>query len=282
MAAKPAAAQTESSTDTSGPSDNRYGFFGLFDYRSKYATNWYPEPFNADEADWDQEFRVEWTHLEKSNEALSDTVNVEVEKSFGLWTFEVEAPYERNVDFLSNQSQAGIGNVDVAVRHPIYQYVSDNEFLDYTFGARMEVGIPTNSPVGKNAELICPGIYNCLGLGDHFSVQSVVGYSTLYGSGDDGGNRTVEYAAWMGYNIEHDQLPLPYVMRVVPVFELDGKALINKGNGDPITGTAGLSFNFDSIDIGQPKLLLGYTFPLDQDARDQMNWGVVVSVRLEY
>jgi hypothetical protein len=46
----------------------------------------------------------------------------------------------------------------------------------------VEVGIPVNSSVSKNTEAV-PKIFNDPGLGDNFTLQSVVGYSTLFGGG---------------------------------------------------------------------------------------------------
>src|SRR5690242_9255476 len=63
------------------PAPERYGLFNLLDHRSKYATNWYPEPLLSDEMDWDQEVRLDWFHSENRG-IQSDEVHGEVEFSF--------------------------------------------------------------------------------------------------------------------------------------------------------------------------------------------------------
>jgi len=38
----------------------RYGPLGLLDRRSTYGEGWFPEPLLTDEADVDNEFRIDW------------------------------------------------------------------------------------------------------------------------------------------------------------------------------------------------------------------------------
>ena len=91
----------------------------------------------------------------------------------------------------------------------------------------MEAGIPVNSAVSKNSEF-APEIFNDLRLGKHFSLQSVFGYSTLFGGGNDGGLQTFEYGFDFGYTIPHSELPLPGVQQFIPMFELAGETELNK------------------------------------------------------
>ncbi len=268
--------------------NTRYGLWNLLDHRSKYATNWFPEPLLADEMDWDQELRLDWFHSEK-NRNVSDSVTAEVEYSIGLLTLEVEMPYERgtersepdNLGRTTRERSEGIGNVEIAARHPIYQYVSGK--FDLTIGARVEVAIPTNTSISKNTEVV-PGTYFALGLSDHFAVLGSVGYSMLFGPGEDGGGRTLEYALLAGYNFEHDVLPIPGFQRVTPIIEIDGERPFNKeGAGiNSLTGVVGLRFAMKSIGLGQPKFGIGYAFPIDKGARDDFRWGIVTSLIFEY
>ena len=60
-----------------------------------------------------------------------------------------------------------------------------------------EGGVPTNSTLSKNGELV-PKVFNDLRLGEHFTLQSILGYSTLVGPGEDGGLQTFEYGFVFG------------------------------------------------------------------------------------
>jgi hypothetical protein len=272
------------------PVPDRYGLFNLLDHRSRYATNWYPEPLLSDEMDWDQEIRLDWFHAEKRG-IQRDEVHGEVEFSLGLLTLEVGVPYERNseqtVDPITGEvghdRSEGIGSIELAARHPVYQYVSSDGFFDFTLGARLEVAVPSGSDVGKNTEIV-PGLYAVTGFGEHLSLQTSVAYSALFGPGDDGGLRTLEYAAVLGWRINHKELPLPGVQCVFPIFELDGELPLNHEDSgiDSLTGVAGFRINFDSIGVGQPKIGIGYAFPIDKGARQDFNWGIVTSLVLEF
>ena len=149
--------------------------------------------------------RFDWLHTRGDNQH-SDTFKAEIEKGFGLLTLELELPYVREVS--DGEVSRGIDNMDVGARHPIYQYVSGNGFVDSTFGVGIEVGIPVDSSFSQNTELV-PKVFNDLKLGDHFTLQSVFGYSMLYGPGEDGGLQTFEYGFVFGYTIQHKELPLP-------------------------------------------------------------------------
>src|SRR4051812_45926105 len=120
--------------------ENRYGPLNAFDLRSKYNTNFFPEPLLADEMDADQEVRFSWLHTEKSNHR-ADEATVEIEKSFNLLTVEVEVPYEREVETEDGQTSRseGIGSVEIAARHPFYQYAAPDRGIDLTLGARVEL-----------------------------------------------------------------------------------------------------------------------------------------------
>ena len=96
----------------------------------------------------------------------------------------------------------GIGNIDLGARYPFFQYVSRSAFVDTTFGGAMEIGIPASSAISVNPEFV-PKIFNDTKIGEHFTVRSIFGYSTLTGGGADGGIQTFEYGFTFGYAIEH-------------------------------------------------------------------------------
>ncbi len=268
--------------------EGRYGWFGLLDHRSYYGQYWFPEPFQAPEMDVDDEARIDWIHTEKSGD-VSDRVTAEVEKPIGQLTLEIEAPYERSThrafDVASGKSvhtrEEGIGAIEVAARHPIFEVVSADERVDYTLAGALEVAVPTDSPLGKDWEVV-PQLFNLLRIGQHFSVQASAGLSTLIGP-QDGGKQTLEYAAVFGWALEESDVHVPGIARIVPEVELVGERGLNNGDQTNIlTATAGVRLNLNPIGVVQPRVGIGYVFPIDQGAREEMNWGVVSSLVFEF
>jgi len=264
------------------PPDGRYGPFNLFDARSKYGTNFFPEPLGTDEMDADQEFRLNYNHTENRN-LRTDEASAEVEKSIGLLTLELEVIYthEGASEHGATDNTDGLGPIELSARHPFYQYVSGSGDFDLTLGARAELAIATGSDSSQNTEFV-GALYETLALGDHFSIQSNVGWSTLFGPGEAGGAQVLEYAVVLGYNI-----PISGTLdlaRITPVLEMDGETGLNHGESGNtlLTGIVGANISFESIGIGQPKLLLGYVFPLNDNARDELDWGLTASAVLEY
>jgi hypothetical protein len=267
--------------DASVAPGTRHGLFDGLDHRSVYGQFFFPEPLLVGESDVDNEVRLDWLHTE-ANAQQNDHAKVELEKSFGLLTVELEVPYERAA--VSGQStQQGLGNIDVGARYPFYQFVSASRFFDTTLGAALEVGIPVNSDVSKNTELV-PKIFNDLRVGEHFTLQILLGYATLFGGGEEGGLQTFESGFVFGYTIQHRELPLPGVEQFIPLFELVGDTRMNHGgSGRPnLVGDAGFRVNLESIGSLQPRLGLGFVFPVDDNARAEVHWGIVTSLVFEY
>lgn len=271
-------------------SNTRYGFGNLFDHRSSYGKGTFPEPFLVDDSDLEvNELRFDWFHQQGKGQ-ITDHGRVEFEKGFGLMTLELEAPYDvnstRTFDSLTRRTKTsrekGFGNFSLGVRHPIYQYVSDDESIDNTFGAAFELGIPTNTPLSKHTEFV-PKIFNDLRIGDHFTVQTVLGYSFVSGSAPEGGSQTFEYGLIMGYSIGHKELPLPGVNQLIPIFELRGDTAMNHGAGhDSLLGNAGFRLNLRAMGSFQPRLGIGYVFPIDKGAKDNSRWGIYTSLVFEW
>jgi hypothetical protein len=278
--AAPVGAATQSSTATSSDG-TRYGFSDWLDYRSEYGQDVFPEPFLVDDSDLETgEARLDWLHTGGNNQH-SDTVTAEVEKGFGLLTLELEVPYERDTE--SGQTSQGIGNIDLGARYPIYQFVSGSGLVDSTVGAAVEVGIPVNSTVSKNTELV-PKIFDDLKLGDHFTLQSIVGWSTLFGGGDDGGLQTFEYGFVFGYTISHKELPLPGVQQFIPMFELTGETELNKDDPghNSLLGDVGFRLNLKTIGSIQPRPGFAFVFPIDEGGRADLHWGFITSLVFEF
>jgi len=260
------------------PADTRYGPLDLLDQRSDYGLGVFPEPFLVDDSDYEPgEARVDWLHTQ-AGDSKTDVIHPEIELGFDEITFELEMPYELDTD----PNAEGFDNIDLGVRGPIYQYVSPGGLVNTTFGAGLEAGIPTESAVNKNAELV-PKIFNDLRVGN-FTAQSIFGYSTLFGPGDDGGLQTFEYGFVFGYTIPHSHLPLLDVLQSIPFLELVGETELNKDNPghNSLLGNAGFRFNLKAIGPVQPRPGVGFVFPLDSGAREDVHWGVIVSLVFEF
>ena len=265
----------------SQPPDTRYGLFNLFDHRSSYGQDVFPEPFLVDDSDLeDNEARLDWLHTGGDGQK-SDVITAEVEKGFGLLTLEIEVPFERDVE--DGDISEDIGNIDLGARCPFYQFVSAGGLWDTTFGSGVELGIPTESAVSKNAELV-PKLFNDTRIGSHFTAQSIFGYSALFGPGDDGGRQTFEYGFDFGWTVQHRELPVPGVLQLVPIFELAGETGLNKDESgqNHLLGNAAFRLNLKTIGTVQPRLGIGYVFPLDNHARTEVHHGVMVSLVFEY
>ncbi len=263
------------------PGDTHYGMLGLLDSRSQYGKGVFPEPFIVDDSDLEvNELRLDWLHTEGSGQNVN-AFTAEVEHGFGLLTVEVEVHYD--YDAIDGDREQGFDNVDVGARYPLYQYVSPNEFVDSTFGVGIEVGIPTNTPLSKNTEIV-PKIFDDLRLGDHFTAQCILGYSFLRGSGDEGGNQSFEYGFVFGWTIQHNELPIPGVEQIIPVFEMQGETLLNThaGGSNALLGNLALRINTAAIGRFQPRLGIGYVFPMDQGSREDLRWGIYTSLVFEF
>ncbi len=285
QAAATADGQMVSPVATANPpatSDTRFGLFNGLDHRSSYGQGIFPEPFLVDDSNLEQdEARLDWLHTE-ADAQQSDEAKVEVEKGFGNLTLEIEVPYER--DAANGEStQEGIANIDLGARYPLYQYVAANGSFDTTFGTALEVGVPVNSAVSKNTELV-PKVFNDLRVGEHFTLQSIFGYSTLFGGGDEGGAQVFESGLDFGYTIPHSQLPMPGVLQFIPMFELVGETAMNHDDSGQtsLLGNACFRVNLNTIGRVQPRLGLGYVFPMNNNARADVHWGIVTSLVFEY
>ena len=263
-------------------------FGGLLDRRSTYGDFWFPEPLRGPEMDVDSEVRVDYFHSESSN-TQSNEVVAEIEHNIGLLTFEVEIPYVRESESyfdpatrqISHDVSEGLGNIELAARHPVFQLVSPDERVDYTLVAALEVAVPTKSEISHDTEIV-PQLFQLLRVGRHFSVQASAGYSALIGP-VEGGTNTLEYNVVLGWNIEREEFRLPGIDRIIPIFELNGeRGFTGEDQGiNRLFGTAGMRFNFRPIGTVQPRIGLGYMFPIDDGGRAEMDWGVVTSLVFE-
>ncbi len=261
-------------------SDTRYGLFNSLDQRSSYGQDAFPEPFLVDDSALETaEFRLDWLHTAAGSDHR-DNAKAEIEYGIGLLTLELELPYERDV--AAGATTDGLANIDVGARYPFYQFVARNGLLDTTFGAAVELGIPTGSDLSKNTELV-PKIFNDTKIG-RFTVQSILGYSMLFGPGDDGGVDTFEYGFVFGYDIPHKTLPLPGVEKIIPIAELSGETQLNKADAgqNSLTAGVGLRANLKPIGRIQPRPGILFVFPVDNGARADAHWGIMTSLVFEF
>jgi hypothetical protein len=269
-------------TNSPAAADSRYGLFDWLDHRSAYYGEFFPQPLLVDEMTLEQDGELELSSLHTAaNGQHSDIVTAQVEKSFGLLTLELDVPYERDYD--AGEVSQGIGNIELGARYPLYQFVSASGFFDTTLGVAMEAGLPASSAISINPELD-PEIFNDLKLGEHFSIQTVLGYDILFGGGDDGGLQTFEYGFAFGYAVTRRELPLPGVQQLTPLFEVTGETGLNKDESgqNSLLGSVGFRLDLKPIGNVQPGFGLGYVFPIDSGAREEVHWGIATSLTFEF
>jgi hypothetical protein len=260
--------------------DTRYGWFNSLDHRSSYGQFFFPEPFLIDDSDLEtRELRLDWLHTAVGG-SHTDNAKAELEYGLGLTTLELEVPYERDV--ADGTTVSGPGNISIGARRPLYQFVSDNEQFDTTFGAAIELGIPTKSNLSHNTELV-PKIFDDTRFGN-LTVQSVLGYSLLFGPGGEGGIHTFEYGFVFGYVIPHETLSFSGVERLIPVAELKGETQVNKADAghNSLLADVGLRVNLKSFHGIQARPGIVFVFPLDKGARTDTHWGILTSLVFEF
>ena len=208
---------TSRAADPAGPTagTTRYGLLGGLDSRSQYGKGAFPEPFIVDDSDLEvNELKLNWQHTERRGRG-TNFVTAEIEKGFGPLTIEIEAHYERDTarsfNFDTGRSefdrQQGFGDINIGAATLLSVRLEGRDDRLH-LGAAIEFGVPTNSPVSKHTEIV-PKLFNDLRIGDHFTLQTVVGVSFLLGGGDEGGSDAFEYGLVFGYTIPRRELPDP-------------------------------------------------------------------------
>lgn len=280
-------AADEPITPTSSPPESsagtRYGLFDWLDNRSVYGHDVFPTPLLVNCTDLDaNEASLTWLHTEGSAQR-NDVVTTEVEKAFGLLTLDLTVPYEHAV--AGSQVSRGIGNSDLSARYPFYQFVSADRSIDSTLGAGIGAGIPGDSAVSFNAKFERRVfLFDDLKVGNHFTLESVVDYSTLFGGGTDGGLRTFDYGLALGCTLHPRELPLPDVEQFIPMVELVGETQLNKADPghNSLLGDAAFQVGLKTIGHVEPWLRLGLVFPIDKGGREDLHLGVITSLVFDY
>jgi hypothetical protein len=265
--------QTESALST------RYGPFGLLDHSSQYGLGVLPEPFLVDDSDLEvNELRLDLFDT-RTGAQHTDLFKAELEKGFGPVTFELEMLYERDVS--TGVVSEGVNSINLGVRVPFYQYVSAP--VDTTFGVATEVALPVNSARSRNTEVV-PKIFNDLILGDHFTLQSIFGYSTLFGPGPDRNSQHFESGFVFGYTFQHKELPIPGVRQFILMSELKRETAINRNHAGrtALLGDLGFRVNLKAVGQAQPRLGFGFVFPLNNLERRNEHWATITSLLFDF
>lgn len=274
---------TSVSSSSGALKETHYGLFDWLDNRSVYGKDVFPTPLLVDCTDLESnEASLYWLHTEGSGQR-SDEVTAELEKAFGLLTLDLTIPYERDVS--GTQVSRGVGIVDLSGRYPIFQFVSDDRSIDSTLGGGVGCGIPGNLAVSNNAKFVPRAfVFDDLKIGNHFTLQSVAGYSTHYGSGADSGSETYDYGLALGYTLPHKELPLPDVEQFIPMFELIGETQLNKADPghNSLLGAAGFQVGLKAIGDFEPWFRLGFVFPVDKGGREDLHSGVTTSLVFDF
>src|SRR5438132_7932187 len=104
----------------------------------------------------------------------------------------------------------------------------------------------------------------------------------LFGPGEDGGERVLEYGLVFGYSIPHRLLRLPGVLEIVPMAEITGETGLNHDTRTALVGDAGFRLFCKSIGRVQPRVGLAFVFPMNNTAREETHWGIVTRLVFPY
>jgi hypothetical protein len=272
----------------SSQSSGRY-FFNLLDNRSSYGKDFFHDPLIGPEFDSERQIELEYVHGE--NRGLQEDevdagfqwnvigqLNIAVE--FG-WDSQHQSNFDGGGDDgeVERENATGFENVDLAVYQPVFQFVSKDGQLDYIAVGRFDVGIPTRTPASGADVQLTPYLGQLLRIGDHVSVEVWTGSQFTIAPGQ---TSQFIYGASFGYALSHDQLPVPLTQRITPILELDGQRPFSNGGQDALFGVVGIDIDFRSLGEMQPQIEIGYQIPIDAGAREQLRWGMVAQIFLEF
>jgi hypothetical protein len=276
---------------TSASASGRY-FFDLLDHRSSYGNDFFHDPFIGPEFDSERQIELDYLHGERRG-SRDDEIDAgfqwnifgqtTIAGEFG-WDSEHQPALHGGADGgdgqdNQNQNSSGLENVDLAIYHPLFQYVSRDNVLDYTAAARLDLGIPTRTPVSGTDAQLTPFLGHMLRIGEHLSLEAWTAVQFTIAPHQT--NQLI-YGVSLGYQLFHEQLPLPFTEKITPIVELDGQSPLSSQGQDALFGVAGVDVTFTPVAKIDPHIELGYQFPLDQGAREQLQWGIIAEVFLEF
>ena len=274
-----AAAQSETNSNS-----NRY-FLNLLDHRSRYGAGFFPEHFRQTSLDAEHELRIDYFHGEQSVRR-ADEIEAEVEWAIGNLTLTIEAEWESERELEPEEGvmgrHEGWQTIKFKAHHPLYQYVSRDDFFDYTLVGKVSLGLPLAGSLHHDDYEIYPLLGQMLRAGEHFSTQTWTGVNFIVGP-KEGGHHEFRYGALFGWNVYHDEAPLPGILSFTPLLELDGQTFLAgpERSQNRLFGVAGLRFNLNPLGPAQPRFGIGYLFPIDQGARNEFGWGIHTSLIIE-
>ena len=253
---------------------------GMLDHRSRFGQSWFPQPLAGPTVDASNEYFLLYAHQEDTG-GTQDSPTVGVDSRFNMLTITFEANYLRQ-HTAGDGTDSGISTFDIALRHPLYQYVSQDNKVDATLGGRLLFGVPSGSTVGQDGRVEFDA-YALVRLGDHWAVQGNLGVNQFIGP-QFGGETTVPYTLFLGYRLERTQLNIPLVSETWLTAEIEGPGglLASNSAGSPCFGVVGGFLDFNNINHFQPRLGLGVSFPLNDQARSQQDWGIVANFLVYY
>jgi len=262
-------------------------FFNLLDGRSSLGKDFFPDPFVGPQFDVETQLELDYSHAEKRN-VQSDQVDGEFQWNvLGELTVSAALGWEHQAVSSDTPGGAvddpsGFGDVDLAISHPLFQFVSQDEFWDYTAVGRLDVGIPTRTAISGTDVQLTPYLGQLLRVGQHLSIQGWAGAQLALQPNADDADALV-YGALLGWRIRHEELPAPLTESITPMLEVDGfRPFTAAGGQDALSAVVGANIEFESIVRAQPALSIGWQFPIDQGARDQFRWGIVVQFFLSF
>ncbi len=268
-------------------------FFNLLDGRSSYGTDFFHDPLIGPELDAESQVELDYAHSEGHGHREDEFDAGAQWNPVGQLTLAAEVgwdsehhapgaasdPEDGTADSEEAGDQSGWENIDLAVYHPLLQLLNADKTLDYTLVGRLDVGIPTRTQVSGTDVQFTPLLGQLLRIGQHISAEAWTGVEFTFVSHDD---RPLIYGASIGYVIDHGQLRLPATRSVTPIIELDGQAPLAGDGQDALFGVVGVNVTFKSAGWLAPRFQIGYQFPLDQGARDELSWGIVSELQFDF
>src|SRR5579872_7009218 len=275
-------------TAISGFESTRY-FFGLLDSRSSYGNDFFHDPLIGPEFDCERQIEVDYAHTEASgfqgNEVdggFQWTVigNLTVAAEFGYdWEHQINNHGGADGDDTVNENSRGFEDVNVAIYHPFFQYISPDKAFDYTAVARLDVGIPTRTPQSGTDVQLTPYLAQLLRVGDNLSLEAWLGPQITIAPDQ---TNILIYGASFGYEIFHKQVPIPLVSVLTPIFEIDGVTPFSSTGQEALFGACGFDVSFETGTDIHPQIEIGYQFPMDKGARGRLRSGLLVQLFLDF
>ena len=254
--------------------------FGLLDHRSAYGKDFFQDPFLGPEFDRETQIELDYAHGEGRAQQTDEGGAQFQWNVLGQFTLAGEAGYDAERARTGGEREgSGFENVGLAVYHPVFQAVNEDGAFDYTAVLRLDVGIPTHTPASGTDVLLTPYLGQLLRVGEHVGMEAWTGAQFTLASRQ---TTPFIYGASLGYRITRSQAALPLTRTVTPLFEIDGQTPFSNHGPDALFGVAGFNWEFAAVREWRPRISVGYQFPLDHAAREQLRWGIVTQIFFDF